>query len=204
MGTLNLLQSTSFLDFAVDKIGMVNLNWIGKIIQWLIEGVGIIGLGVVLFTLILKTVVLPLDVYSRVKTKKQALVMEKMRPQMEKLQKQYANDKQMYSQKVMELQKQNGYSMLGACLPMIVSLVIFMLVFSAFSTYSQYANLNTYNNMVDSYNASVQTYVLKDKDGNTVHEDGFLIETVDVSLGDKAYFVDFASFENYYKNDPLT
>ena len=62
MGTLNLLQSTSFLDFAVDKIGMVNLNWIGKIIQWLIEGVGIIGLGVVLFTLILKTVVLPLDV----------------------------------------------------------------------------------------------------------------------------------------------
>ena len=159
MGTLNLLQSTSFLDFAVDKIGMVNLNWIGKIIQWLIEGVGIIGLGVVLFTLILKTVVLPLDVYSRVKTKKQALVMEKMRPQMEKLQKQYANDKQMYSQKVMELQKQNGYSMLGACLPMIVSLVIFMLVFSAFSTYSQYANLNTYNNMVDSYNAVSYTHL---------------------------------------------
>lgn len=204
MGTFNLLQSASFLDFAVDKIGSVNLNWLGKFIQLLIEGVGIIGVGVILFTLVLKTFVLPLDVYSRVKTKKQALVMERMRPQMEKLQKQYANDKQMYSQKVMELQKQNGYSMLGACLPMIVSLVIFMLVFSAFSTYSQYANLNTYNNMVDAYNASVQTYVLKDKDGNAVNENGFLIETVDISLGDKAYYVDFEKFETFYKNDAAT
>ena len=151
MGISNLLESVSigFLDGVIlEKIGMANLNWIGKIIQWLIEGVGLVGIGVIVFTLILKTVVLPLDVFSRVKTKKQALMMEKMRPQMEKLQKQYANDKQMYNQKVMELQKQNGFSMLGACLPMIVSLVIFMVVFSAFSTYSQYANLSTYNNMV--------------------------------------------------------
>lgn len=203
MGNI-LLQSTSFLDFAVDKIGTVNLNWIGKIIQWLIEGVGIIGLGVVLFTLILKTVVLPLDVYSRVKTKKQALVMERMRPQMEKLQKQYANDKQMYSQKVMELQKENGYSMLGACLPMIVSLVVFMAVFSAFSTYSQHANLNTYNSMVDAYNASVKTYVLEDIDGNRVNDNGFLYETIDKSLGEKAYLVDFERFEAYYKSDAST
>ena len=110
--SFNLLDvSTNFINFAVDKIGMNNLNWIGKIIQWLIEGVGIIGVGVIIFTLILKTVTLPLDVYSRIKMKKQSLVMKSMRPQMEKLQKQYANDKAMYSQKVMELQKQNGVSM---------------------------------------------------------------------------------------------
>ena len=115
--SFNLLDvSTNFINFAVDKIGMNNLNWIGKIIQWLIEGVGIIGVGVIIFTLILKTVTLPLDVYSRIKMKKQSLVMKSMRPQMEKLQKQYANDKAMYSQKVMELQKQNGVSMFGACL----------------------------------------------------------------------------------------
>ena len=165
--SLNLLDtSTNFIDFAVEKIGIIDLNWIGKIIQFLIEGVGIIGLGVILFTLILKTVMLHLDVYSRVKMKKQSLVMKKMLPQMEKLQKQYANDKNMYSQKVMELQKANGISMFGACLPMIVTLVVFMVVFGAFSTYSQYASLSTYNDMVDSYNASVQAYVIEDgKDG---------------------------------------
>lgn len=197
---MNLLDvSTNFIDFAVEKIGATNLNWIGKIISWLVEGVGIIGLGIILFTVILKTIVLPLDVYSRVKMKKQSLVMEKMRPQMEKLQKQYANDKGMYSQKVMELQKQNGYSLFGACLPMIVSLVIFIVVFNAFSTYSQYANLGTYNNMVDSYNQSVKTYVQ-----STDSPNGFLLEATDESLGETAYRVDFTAFKEVYNKDEST
>lgn len=200
----NLLDSvsTGFLDGVVlEKIGTANLNWIGKIIQWLIEGVGIVGLGIILFTLILKTIVLPLDVYSRIKTKKQSLMMEKMRPEMEKLQKQYANDKQMYSQKVMELQKANGFSMFGACIPLIVSLVIFMVVFSAFSTYSQYANLNAYNNMVDAYNASVKEFVLTDENGATVKENGFLIAGRDEATGKVEYFVNFDKFLTCYESD---
>ena len=197
MGNFNLLGiSTNFIDFAVEKISSVNLNWIGKIIQWLIEGVSIVGLGVILFTLILKTIVLPLDIYSRYKMKKQSLLMKAMRPQMEKLQKQYADDKQMYNQKVMELQKEHGISMFGACLPMIVSLVIFIAVFNAFSTYSQFANLQSYNEMVNNYNASVAQYVLTDEEDNIVNEDGFLIKTVDVALGTDAYLVDFDKFLN--------
>ena len=135
--SLNLLGDVSinFIDFAVEQIDKINLNWLGTVVQWIINLVGIVGVGVILFTLILKTVTMPLDIYSRVKMKKQSLLMKKMRPQMEKLQKQYANDKTMYNQKVMELQKENGISMFGACLPMIVTLVIFMVVFSAFSTY---------------------------------------------------------------------
>jgi YidC/Oxa1 family membrane protein insertase len=197
MGISNLLSvSTNFIDFAVDKIGIINLNFLGKIVQWLIEGVGIIGLGVVLFTVILKTIVLPLDVYSRVKSKQQSLLMKKMRPQMEKLQKQYANDSQMYNQKVMELQKKSGYSIFSACVPTLVSLVIFMLVFSSFSTYSQYANLTTYNNMVDAYNASVTEYVLSDTNSN-----GFLIEGEDEALGTIAYRVDFDKFVSVYDGE---
>ena len=202
MGTLNLLESVGYIGGVIlDTIDVRSLNWIGKIIQWLIEGVGIVGLGVVVFTLILKTVVLPLDVYSRVKTKKQSLIMKEMRPQMEKLQKQYANDKQMYSQKVRELQKANGYSMFGACIPMIVSLVIFMVVFSAFSTYSQYANLSTYNNMVKEYNASVTSFVQTTDDDGAITNNGFLIEVNDVSTGGKAYKVDFNAFKEYVAND---
>ena len=206
MGIYNLLgQSTNYIDFAVETIGAKNLNWIGKIIQGLIEGVGIIGLGIILFTIILKTVVLPLDIYSRYKMKKQSLLMKAMRPQMEKLQKQYANDKQMYNQKVMELQKAHGISMFGACIPMIVSLVIFIVVFNAFSTYSQYANLQSYNGMVEKYNASVAQYVLTDE--NT---EGFLIETTDDSLlivtqdgvkGTAAYLVDFDKFLEWAESE---
>lgn len=169
---INLLAAAEngTLGYGVTKIANVDLNWIGKLINGLIGGIGIVGLGIIVFTLILKTIVLPLDIYSRIKTKKQALIMERMRPQMEKLQKQYANDKNMYNQKVMELQKASGYSMFGACLPMIVSLVIFIVVFSAFSTYSQFANLDSYNRMVDVYNGVVQTYVYDE----TENPEGFL------------------------------
>lgn len=207
MDISNVLLSTNFIDFAVEKISSGGLNWIGKIIQAIIEGVSIAGLGIILFTIILKTIVLPLDIYSRYKAKKQSLLMKAMRPQMEKLQKQYANDKQMYNQKVMELQKANGISMFGACIPMIVSLVIFMVVFSAFSTYSQYANLQSYRGMEEAYNASVSQYILCDyenletlTDENTINADGFLIRTTDETLkpssdGSKyAYIVDFDRF----------
>lgn len=189
---LNILASDT-LGYGVKVIKDINLNWIGQLIKILIEGIGIVGVGIIVFTLILKTVVLPLDIYSRIKGKKQALIMERMRPQMEKLQKQYANDKTMYNQKVVELQKKSGYSMFGACLPMIVSLVIFIIVFNAFSTYSQYANLKNYNQMVGVYNGVVQTYVITDD-----NQDGFLTE---VKLDDDSidYIVDFTKFADHYK-----
>ena len=76
MNVLSLLSaSQNFIDFAVEKIGSVNLNWIGKLISWLFDifsGVsGGVIIGVVVFTLCLKTIDLPLYIYSKVKTKKQ-------------------------------------------------------------------------------------------------------------------------------------
>ena len=191
--------SQGLLGYGIKAIPDIQLDWLGVVIRWLIEGVGIIGVGIVIFTLILKTIVLPLDIYSRIKTKKQSLVMEKMRPQMEKLQKQYANDKNLYQQKVMELQKKSGYSMFGACIPMLVSLVIFFIVFGAFSTYSRYATLRSYNDMVDIYNDVVQEYVYDE----TENPEGFLHEqTIDGAVDFK---VDFSAFADAYnKNNSLS
>lgn len=150
----------------------VTLDWLGTAIQWLI-GIGpIVGVGIILFTIILKTVVLPLDAFSKVKMRKNNLKMEKMRPQLEKLQKQYANDKQAYNAKMMELYKKNGYSMLGPCLPMIVTLVIFIFVMSAFSSYSNYTNLHTYEQMAGAYNSAILTYAAEEPDYKDVPRTG--------------------------------
>ncbi len=210
----NLLAGNGTLGYGVAPIADVNLNWIGQLIRILIEGIGIVGVGIIVFTLILKTIVLPLDIYSRINGKKQALIMDRMRPQMEKLQKQYANDKTMYNQKVMELQKKSGYSMFGACLPMIVSLVIFIIVFNAFSTYSQYANLQQYNDMVGKYNDVVLTYVVENPT-NIGQDDGFLFavdeEGAYVQLNEQGnpveegkqifdYTADYARFTAFYNN----
>ena len=62
--------SENFISFMVKQREAIDLNWIGDIIKFLIEGVGITAVGVILFTLILKTIVLPLDIFSKFKTKK--------------------------------------------------------------------------------------------------------------------------------------
>lgn len=197
----NLLAQSDTLGYGIRTINDVGLNWIGQLIRILIEGIGIVGVGIIVFTLILKTIVLPLDIYSRVKGKKQALIMERMRPQMEKLQKQYANDKTMYNQKVVELQKKSGYSMLGACLPMIVSLVIFIIVFNAFSTYSQYANLKNYNEMVKVYNGVVSSYVIPEgTDENNIPDTAFLYEVKDEDGNLIDYTVDYPAFAKHYNS----
>ena len=92
MNIFDTLAISSIVNsFGVDPISSIDLNWIGKIISWIFDlftgFYGAIALGVIVFTLCLKTLVLPLDIYSRVKTKKQSLMMERMRPQMEQLQK---------------------------------------------------------------------------------------------------------------------
>lgn len=233
MNTFNLLStSQTLMDFSVEGIGTVDLKWLGYVISWIFNLVsdipGAIAVGVILFTLALKTLVLPLDIYSRVKMRKQSLLMESMRPEMEKLQKQYANDKNMYQQKVMELQKANGYNPLGACLPTIVSLVIFMVVFSSFSQYSQYANLSSYNDMAREYSSAVNTYVQTEESGTEnseyfliatvedglnnpvdimparVNQNGVLVDKDGNELGIYGYRIDYDKFEAYYNSLAMT
>ena len=142
----------------------INLNWLGQLVRIIIDSVGIVGVGVIVFALILKAITTPFDIYQRVKMRKQNLIMEQMKPELEKLQKQYANDKQTYNMKMLELQKKNGYSMLGACLPMILSFVILIIAITAFQSYAQYANLSMYEKMAEGYNAAILTYAVDGKD----------------------------------------
>ena len=155
---MNLMN---LLDIALPFLGQtfdVSLNWIGRLISWLIGGVGIVGVGIILFSLCLKVIVLPFDIYQRISMRKQNIQMKENKERMEKLQKQYANDKEMYNRKLMEMYKENGISMFSSCLPMILSLVIFIVAINAFNAYSQYANVQNYNLMVDAYNNKIESY----------------------------------------------
>lgn len=203
---MNGILAQNALGYSISTIPSIPLNWIGQLIRILIEGIGIVGVGIIVFTLILKCIVLPLDIFSRIKGKKQALIMERMRPQMEKLQQQYANDKSMYNQKVVELQKKSGYSMLGSCLPMIVSLIIFIIVFQAFSAYSQYANLESYNDLVNAYNGVVTSYIIDEDNPDSygfltpIDEDGNPIADIEEQKP-YDYAVDFTKFVEHYNHE---
>ena len=156
MGILSLLNDATISHFGQSY--PIALNWIGQIIKCLIAGIGIVGVGIIVFSLILKLIVLPFDVMQRVSMRKQNQKMQENKEKLEKLQKQYANDKQKYNEKMMEFYKKNGISMMSSCLPMILSIVIFFVAIGAFNSYSQYAAVDNYNQMVTAYNQTIEEY----------------------------------------------
>lgn len=93
MGIFNLLASADPVIPFLGETFNISLNWIGKLINSLIGAVGIVGVGIIVFSLILKVIVLPFDVYQRVSMRKQNIKMKENKEKLEKLQKQYANDK---------------------------------------------------------------------------------------------------------------
>ena len=127
-------------------------NTFAKLIMWLVSITSSVALGVVLFTLFLKLITLPFDFMSRFSMRKNSIKMEQMRPELEKLQQQYANDKNLYNQKMMALYKKNGYSMFGACLPTIITLVVFIIAINGFNAYSHYQNKKYFYDMSIAYN----------------------------------------------------
>ena len=163
------------MDFvsSTSLISAVSLGWIGKAVYWLYQQIGDFGITVIVFTLILKTLVLPVDWWQRSVMRKNNRAMQRMKPQIEKLKKQCGDDQQLFQQKQMELYKQEGYSMVGACLPAVLTLVIFMVVFSGFNETVRYVNNETVEGMISVYSE----YWELDGDGNRVYRDeqGYLI-----------------------------
>ena len=102
---------------------MMFLNWING---W----VGNYGWSIVLFTLIIRLVLLPLDI----KSKKSMRAMTRIQPKMAALQAKYANDRDKLNQKMSELYRKEHVSPMSGCLPMLIQMPILFIMFSAMRT----------------------------------------------------------------------
>lgn len=110
------------------------------------------GWRIVFFTFCLKLLLSPIDIYQRYKARKNQLITLKLKPQMDKLQKMYGNDQKMLAQKQMELSKKAGISYFSSCLPAIITLVIFLTLFSrGLQPISQYQNFRQYEQLYNTY-----------------------------------------------------
>ena len=162
-----------------------SIGGIGYLVKIVIGLTSSIALGVVLFTLILKFVTLPFDFISRKSMRKNSMLMEKMRPELERLQKQYANDKALYNQKMQALYKKNGYSMAGACLPTIITIVVFIIAINGFTTFSNYQNKKYFYDMSVAYNQAYYDGFVYGGEGNDPIELGD--EYFDVVMSGEKY-----------------
>lgn len=199
MQILNLLSIS--IETANGFGTVTKLEWIGNIIDKLISGFNSIGVGIIMFTLILKLITLPLDIISRASMKKSSLKMEQMRPKLEKLQRQYANNKVLYNQKIQALYKQQGYSMAPSCLSMFVSLIIFFVVMGQFSTFSYVSEWRLYNNLSESYTQAIMDYddsVVTKVDGQVYLNQNYVFENDESFSAAREVFNKTKSTENDY------
>ncbi|NCA67390.1 MAG: membrane protein insertase YidC [Clostridia bacterium] len=145
----------------VDLIGLLMsaaptlTNPIGKIIYWMYEGIGNFGWTVVVFTIALKLVLSPLDFWQKAVTRKNNKALKRMKPELEKLKKTFGANQQVMQQKQMELYKKEGYSMLGSCLPTLITLLMFFVIFGGFNAAVKYENQMLVYNLAEVYQVEV-------------------------------------------------
>lgn len=91
------------------------------------EGISYV-LAIVLFTAIIRLLILPLNI----KATKSNAKMQEIQPEMQKLQKKYANDPQKLQLETSKLMKENNVSMFGGCLPTLLPLPILFALYYVF------------------------------------------------------------------------
>ena len=145
-----LTEALPALNKGVDWILVQMTGWFGNF--------GGFAWTMIIFTIMLKIVLFPLDYISRRSMKKNQMIQESLAPQLAKLEKQCKGDKNLYNQKMMQMMRKEGYRLSGACLPSLITLGLFIYIFSALGNYTAYTNAVVYDNMVREYNAIVAEY----------------------------------------------
>lgn len=114
--------------------------FVGDILRWLLDLIYQVipnyGWAIIVFVLVIRLFLMPLDIRSRRSMRK----MQQIQPQIDAIQKKYANDRERASQKMNELYKKEGASPLAGCLPMLLQ---FPILFAMFAVMREVANEKT-------------------------------------------------------------
>lgn len=176
-------------------------------------GVASFGWTVVLFTVVLRLILSPLDIWQKVIARKNNKAMERMKPQLEVLQARYADDKQRLQQEQMALYKKEKYSTMGMCLPTIVTFVVFFVVFAGFRQMVGYQFAKDYKECVKTYNASIAEQIEQNKDKEFIVDNGdgkYDIDDVAKTEAGAEFYAkakknaQHSVYEVYYSEDQVT
>ncbi|MEM2936389.1 MAG: YidC/Oxa1 family membrane protein insertase, partial [Candidatus Bathyarchaeia archaeon] len=89
------------------------------------------GIAIILLTLLVKLVLLPLTI----KQTRSMIAMQKIQPEIKKLQEKYKDDRERLSQEMMKFYKENKVNPLGGCLPLLLQLPVFFALFTVLRKY---------------------------------------------------------------------
>ena len=171
-------------------------GFIRKALIGLNDKVGNFGWTVVVFTIILRLILSPLDLWQKIVARRNAKAMKRMKPQLEALQAKYGEDKQRLQMEQQQLYKKEHYSMLGACLPTILTLVVFFLVFAGFRDMVGYQYARDYQACRDVYNEEYNASLKEKYDevavAYSIQADGIVVANADQDLNKISQAADYA------------
>ena len=98
----------------------------GYVLKWCYMLVQNYGVAIIIFTILSKFIILPFQM----KSKKSMMEMNRLQPKLKELERRYKDDKQKYSMEVSKLYKKEGVSMMGGCLPLLITLPIMIGLYS--------------------------------------------------------------------------
>ena len=94
------------------KLGEIIKVPFGYLLDWLYQFTNNYGLALILFAILIKLILLP----TSIKSKRSTMKMSRLTPQVNALQKKYADDQQKANEAIQALYKEEGVSMGGGCL----------------------------------------------------------------------------------------
>ncbi len=103
------------------------VGFLQSIIEGLNNIVGNYGVSVVLFTILTRLALLPLDLRAKESTRKMA----ELNPEIQKINEKYKNDPEKRNKKTMELYQKHKVNPMGGCLPMLLQLPLMFAMFAA-------------------------------------------------------------------------
>ena len=120
-------------------------NWFLEAMRWIYSltcAISESGFGNVFLTILISTILLrALTIFSDIKPRKSSAKMAEVQPEIQRLQKKYANDPRRFQAEQTKLMKEKGVSMWGSCLPMLITMPLFFCFIAAFRYWGYEMNL---------------------------------------------------------------
>ncbi len=105
-------------------------QWAFLGMRWLYET--LTNESIVLTIIIATLFIRGLTVFGDIRSRKSSLKMASVQPQLDKLRKKYEKDPQRLNAEQQKLMRENGVSMFGGCLPMLITMPLFFIFIAAF------------------------------------------------------------------------
>jgi YidC/Oxa1 family membrane protein insertase len=102
------------------------LKFLGTILNGIYGIIPSYGLAIILLTVLVRVVLIPLTV----KQIRSMAAMQKLQPEMKRLQAKYKNDRARLNEEMQKLFREHGASPLGGCLPLLMQMPVFIALYS--------------------------------------------------------------------------